>query len=155
LELIEGYANSSSETPLVVVGAAKYGAAYTEQIRKIAEADPRIRLLGSIYDQDHLNYLYANALSYWHGHSVGGTNPSLLRALGAGTPVVAHDNEFNREVAGAAGLYVTSAQELTRALDAGEVRSHIRNVDRKSISADAMYRYSWDAVATGYEQLVC
>ena len=48
-------------------------------------ADDRVRLLGGVWDQDLLDQLYANALIYLHGHSVGGTNPSLLRAIGAGT----------------------------------------------------------------------
>ena len=47
-------------------------------------ADARVRFLGGVWDQALLNQLYANALTYQHGHSVGGTNPSLLRAIGAG-----------------------------------------------------------------------
>ncbi len=53
---------------------------------------------GGIYDHELLDQLYANARTYIHGHSVGGTNPSLLRAMGAGAPVLAFDCEFNREV---------------------------------------------------------
>ena len=54
-----------------------------------AARDPRIRLPGAVWDQGQLDELYANALTYLHGHSVGGTNPSLLRAMGAGTAVLA------------------------------------------------------------------
>ena len=70
-----------------------------------ALADERIRFLGGVWDQDLLDQLYANALTYLHGHSVGGTNPSLLRAIGAGAPTMAFDVGFNREVLGAAGRY--------------------------------------------------
>ena len=68
-----------------------------------AATDDRVRMLGSVWDQELLDALYAGAASYLHGHSVGGTNPSLLRALGAGASVVAFDVDFNREVIGEAG----------------------------------------------------
>ena len=58
-------------------------------MRTIAADDPRVRFLGPLWDQDLLNQLYGHATSYLHGHSVGGTNPSLLRAMGAGTAVTA------------------------------------------------------------------
>ena len=67
----------------------------------LAAGDDRIRLLGGVWDQEKLDQLYAHALTYIHGHSVGGTNPSLLRAIGAATAVSAFDVTFNREVLGA------------------------------------------------------
>ncbi len=60
----------------------------------------RSALLGGVWDQTQLDQLYANALTYLHGHSVGGTNPSLLRATGAGCFTLANDVMFNREVLG-------------------------------------------------------
>ncbi len=96
LEIVRGYAASAATRPLVVVGSAPYSDDYTATISEIAAADPRIKLLGGIWDAELLDQLYANALSYLHGHSVGGTNPSLLRAMGAGTGVIAYDVNFNR-----------------------------------------------------------
>src|SRR6185503_12367589 len=97
---VEGYRRSGATLPLVVVGSAPYADEYTNRIHAIAEGDPRIRLLGGVWDQDQLDQLYAHALTYIHGHSVGGTNPSLLRAMGAATAVLGYDVVFNREVAG-------------------------------------------------------
>ena len=62
-----------------------------------------------VWDQELLDQLYANAFTYLHGHSVGGTNPSLLRAIGAATATTAFDVVFNREVLGDAGRYFQSA----------------------------------------------
>ena len=62
-----------------------------------------MRFLGGVWDQDLLDQLYANCLTYLHGHSVGGTNPSLLRAIGAGAATDAFDVSFNREVLGDSG----------------------------------------------------
>src|SRR5690606_3285200 len=104
-EIVEGYRSSAASRPLVVVGAAPYSDAYTARVREAAGDDPRIRLLGGVWDQELLDQLYGGALTYLHGHSVGGTNPSLLRAIGSGAATVAFDVDFNREVLGADGAY--------------------------------------------------
>ena len=82
-EIVDGYHRARARLPLVVVGSAPYADEYTAAIEAAAEGDPRVRLLGGVWDQGQLDELYANALTYLHGHSVGGTNPSLLRAMGA------------------------------------------------------------------------
>ena len=81
--IVEGYVRSAAKLPLVVVGTTPYGQEYSQKVQD--SADSRVRFLGGVWDQELLDELYANALVYWHGHSVGGTNPSLLRAIGAGT----------------------------------------------------------------------
>ena len=80
--IVEGYAGSGCELPLVVVGSAPYGERVQAPGQGAAAGDADVRLLGGLWDQDLLNQLYANCRSYLHGHSVGGTNPSLLRAMG-------------------------------------------------------------------------
>ncbi len=75
LEIVQGYHDSKAELPLVVVGSAPYSADYTQEIERVADGDDRIRLVGGIYDQDLLDALYANAVTYLHGHSVGGHKP--------------------------------------------------------------------------------
>ena len=95
-EVVRGFVASAARLPLVVVGSAPYADSYTAQVR--SAADSRVRLLGAVWDQTLLDQLYANAFVYWHGHSVGGTNPSLLRAIGASAAVNAFDVEFNRDV---------------------------------------------------------
>ena len=90
------------------------------EVQAAAKCDPRVRLLGSVWDQVLLDQLYANALSYIHGHSVGGTNPSLLRAMGAGAPVTAFDAVFNREVVNGHARYFTDPLDVAMAVTGDE-----------------------------------
>lgn len=153
LEIVEGYHRSDAHLPLVVVGSAPYSAAYTEGIRRLAERDSRIRLLGGVWDARLLDQLYAHAVSYLHGHSVGGTNPSLLRAMGAGTPVLAWDVVFNREVAGTGALYFDRAPQLSRQIEEVE-RYPQRFTQLGDLMQDrARRRYNWDQVTEAYEAL--
>src|SRR5437868_7443073 len=69
--IVRGYCASSARLPLVVVGAAPYADEFTARVKGFADA--RVRFLGGVWDQSLLNELYANALTYQHGHSVGGT----------------------------------------------------------------------------------
>ena len=151
--IVEGYTRSDARLPLVVVGSAPYSAAYTESIQRIAEQDDRIRLLGGVWDQRLLDQLYTHALSYLHGHSVGGTNPSLLRAMGAGTAVLAWDVVFNREVAGTGGSYFLTPSQL--ALQIQEVERYpFRFRDLGELMQErARNRYDWDVVTEQYESL--
>lgn len=151
--MVRGFARSASPHPLVVVGSAPYSGAYTAELRRLAEADPRVRLLGGVWDQELLNALYANAATYLHGHSVGGTNPTLLRAMGAGAPVLAFDVVFNREVLGDTGLFFGDADALACLIDQQEAAGEAR-VERGRRGRDrAAELYDWDDVTHGYERL--
>ena len=151
--IVEGYHRSDAMLPLVVVGSAPYSAKYTDSIGAVAARDPRIRLLGGVWDQRVLDQLYAHALSYLHGHSVGGTNPSLLRAMGAGTAIVGWDVVFNREVAGTAGSYFDSPAELARRVE--EVEQYpfrFRDIG-EHMQERAQSLYNWDSVTEAYSTL--
>lgn len=153
-EVVAGYRASAARLPLVVVGSAPYADRYTEQIARDAAEDPRIRLVGSVWDQRQLDQLYAHCATYLHGHSVGGTNPSLLRAMGAGAPVVAWDVVFNREVAGPDARFFAAADQLPRLLEEAEAESEQRLARGRRLRARAATRYQWLEVAGGYEDLL-
>lgn len=149
---VDAYVHSDSYYPLIVVGAAPYSDEYTAQVAEIAGGNPSVRLLGSVWDQELLDQLYANALTYVHGHSVGGTNPSLLRAMGAGTATSAFDVSFNREVLGEYGDYFTNAEELSKLYLAAETYPEA-TVERGLAQRSTLHRYDWDVVAASYEDL--
>ncbi len=151
--IIEGYLKSSASLPLVVVGSAPYAAAYTNRIAERAASDPRIRVLGGVWDQGQLDQLYAHAVTYLHGHSVGGTNPSLLRAMGAGTAVIAWDVVFNREVLGTGGVFFDSDSTLAPLIEDAELTPHRTEELGSALQGRAEQRYNWDAVTDGYEAL--
>jgi glycosyltransferase involved in cell wall biosynthesis len=148
--IVQGYCRSAATKPLVVVGSAPYSDAYTARVH--AAADGRVRFLGGVWDQEQLDQLYANAYTYLHGHSVGGTNPSLLRAIGAGAAVLAYDVDFNREVIADSGRFFVGPGDLAALVEAAEADP--ARVDRDGARAQVLARgYDWDAVAAGYEQL--
>ena len=156
LEAVHGYTISDETRPLLVVGSAPYSQWYIDRVREVAESSASVRMLGGIYDQELLDQLYANARTYVHGHSVGGTNPSLLRAMGAGAPVLAFDCEFNREVTAGAALFWRDAQTLAEYLDEvaeGEVDTELAEFSEAGRTRIAE-RYQWDAVTDRYESLL-
>jgi glycosyltransferase involved in cell wall biosynthesis len=110
-------------------------------------------MVGGVYDEELLNQLYANAASYLHGHSVGGTNPSLLRAMGAGAPVLAFDVNFNREVLGETGRFWASSADVAREVDTVEADPDAAAAQGEQGRERAERLYRWDDVCDGYEAL--
>lgn len=151
--ILEGYLKSNARLPIIVVGANPYPSKHTKRIEELAARSDRIIMTGGVWDQDLLDQLYAGARTYLHGHSVGGTNPSLLRALAGGTPVVAYDVDFNREVARDAGVYADSPEMFAHAINAAENRAAATKEEREQSGQATCTRYSWDAIAQQYIDL--
>jgi len=147
--IVDGYVRSAARTPLVVVGSAPYSDEYTRSVHALG--DDRVRFVGGVWDQELLDQLYANARIYWHGHSVGGTNPSLLRAIGSGTATNAYDVGFNREVLSTAGRYFSSPDEVAALAEDAERGEGL--AERGELARAFARRYDWDKVADGYELL--
>lgn len=148
--IVDGYARSRATKPLVVVGSAPYADEYTARVHALAS--DRVQLTGGLWDQAQLDQLYGNAFTYLHGHSVGGTNPSLLRAIGAGAATTAYDVTFNREVLGESGLYFSDAADVARLVEESEAdpeRTRARGTAARARAA----AYDWDDVADSYERL--
>lgn len=148
--IIDGYVRSQARLPLIVVGSAPYSADYTKRCTGLAREG--VRFLGGVWDQELLDQLYAGCCTYLHGHSVGGTNPSLLRAIGAGAAVAAHDNEFNRDVLLDAGNYWSDAAGVRSCVESAEAAPD-RLAQLRAASRARSLDYSWDEVADRYEHL--
>lgn len=118
-------------------------------------SDPRIRFVGTVYDQELLKKIRENAFAYLHGHEVGGTNPSLLEALASTRLSLLLDVGFNREVAEGAALYWTKeAGSLIRLIMRVEsVDDQEANVFRELSREMIRVRYSWNLVVSSYEKL--
>lgn len=150
LEIIEGHRLHGGDWPLVIVGDVSGATGYRQRL--LAQAGPRVRLLGGIYEPERLLSLRLHAASYLHGHSVGGTNPSLLEALACGNWVIAHDNAFNREVARDAADYFRTPAELAQRLDA-RLRQPPQAVAGRAARAREIieHHYTWGAIIDAYE----
>lgn len=108
--IINGHIASDSTLPLLIVGNTNTRH-FNDNLRRYENS---VTFLGGIYNLDQLNMLRTNCAIYYHGHSVGGTNPSLLEAMVYVQGIlVCHDNEFNREVTSDAAVYFKNAQDLT------------------------------------------
>lgn len=117
--------------------------------------DPQIKFVGTVYDQDLLRKIWENAYAYLHGHSVGGTNPSLLESLSSTKLNLLYDVAFNQEVARQAGLYWSKESGSLRRL-IEKVESFIQqSVEDFGQAAQrrVTHAYSWPAIAGEYEEL--
>lgn len=151
--IVEGYARSAAKMPLVVVGSVPYPSDHVRAVERVARGDDRIRMVGGVWDQVLLDSMYGGAASYFHGHSVGGTNPSLLRAMGAGTAVNAFDVNFNREVLGDTGTFFSTPADVAVAVEAVEADLGAAARRGKAARERAISAYVWDHVAVAYEEL--
>jgi hypothetical protein len=108
--IIQGYLKSGNELPLCIIGNINntHGAYLKEKYKQFHQ----VRFMGGIFNQEDLNHLRYYAALYFHGHSAGGTNPSLLEAMAASARICAHDNVFNRSVLGDDALYFKSVDAL-------------------------------------------
>jgi glycosyltransferase involved in cell wall biosynthesis len=152
MEIVEAFQRSASKRQLIVVGNHLTGTKYVEQL--CAVRDERIRMIGTVYDQADLTALRCHCFAYLHGHSVGGTNPSLLEAMGCGNLIFAHDNSFNRETLDDCGLFFKDSAELTQEIDYAEKNEAELERWRKAASKRARDVYSWEDIISRYAALL-
>jgi glycosyltransferase involved in cell wall biosynthesis len=152
--MLSGFVRSRTKRKLVVVGDANYRDAFHDSLTRIAASDARVQMVGRISDQVLLKELWCNAHAYLHGHSVGGTNPALLRALGYGSCVIARDTVFNREVLGDIGAYFTDADSVTQLLNDLDIDTDRAERMRCLGAARIRERYTWDHVVNEYDRVL-
>jgi glycosyltransferase involved in cell wall biosynthesis len=110
LEAVQGFSRKPRGMKLVILG--NYSKSHPFQAKVLDAASDEVMFIGAIYDRAVVQALRFHCVAYIHGHQVGGVNPSLVEALGAGNAVIAHDNRFNRWVLGDHGLYFTDADSF-------------------------------------------
>jgi glycosyltransferase involved in cell wall biosynthesis len=152
LEVVQGFSRARRGVQLAVLG--HYDPAVPYHAAVLRSASPEVRFLGAIYDAPLVRALRFHSLAYVHGHQVGGTNPSLVEALGAGNAVLAHDNRFNRWVADTAAHYFSDASSfhelMGRWLHDHETQHEMRLASRARHSQ----AFTWDQVLERYEALL-
>ena len=147
---------SDTKKDLVIISAFKETNLHEMLVEKYhIDEDPRIKLIGTEYDKELLKKIRENAYAYIHGHSVGGTNPSLLEGLGRTDVNLVYDVSFNKEVAGDGAIYWTEEYALLRNLIK---RCDDASIDKRfqmGIKAKARIEdnYTWNHIADQYEEL--
>lgn len=150
---IKGYLSSKEcgKRPLVIIG--KVNTPFGKILLKKYGNNSSVRFIGGLYDIDILNSIRHYSYAYFHGHCVGGTNPSLLEAMAAGCFILSHCNIFNKSVLGDNAIYYKNEKEVT------EVLNHIDILNNKYsngfIQRNRLFiknQYSWSKLIDEHEQ---
>ncbi|MCR8929541.1 DUF1972 domain-containing protein [Priestia megaterium] len=154
--MIKEFMASDTKKSLIIVTNVENNKFYIDLKKKTGfEKDPRIKFVGTIYNQELLYEVRINAFGYLHGHEVGGTNPSLLEAL-ATTPLnLLLDVAFNKEVGGDAGLYFKKENNsLSDLISLADVLT-TKDIQKKEFMAKKRIHdeYSWDIIVKKYETI--
>jgi glycosyltransferase involved in cell wall biosynthesis len=153
LEMVQGFSMQPRGCKLVVLG--KYEPALDDYHRQVmAAASDEVVFLGSIYDKNVVQSLRFHSLAYVHGHTVGGTNPSLVEAMAAGNPVIAHNNAYNRWVAQDAALYFSDSTGFGEAVGKLLASPDLLAALRVNSKRRYLEEFTWEHVAGQYEQLL-
>ncbi|QNN53985.1 glycosyltransferase [Nocardioides mesophilus] len=107
-EFFEASRKIARDVPVVIVGSSGYGGELDQAAAALTSEFDSVRWLGHVRDDNLLHDLWSNCGVYFHGHTVGGTNPALVQAMRCGAPVLARDTVFNREVLAETGHFVDS-----------------------------------------------
>ena len=154
--IINEFMKTNTKKDLVIVSNVRENKFYKNLKEKTRFCcDSRIKFVGAVYDQNILRYLRKNAYAYIHGHSVGGTNPSLLEALSITDLNILYDVSYNKEVGMNAAFYFNkendNLKELIEKIDFLSVdeKSKYGNLAKKRIKDE----YTWDIVVSKYKKL--
>ncbi len=151
--ILKGFQKAITALPLIIVGNI-IETDYVKRLVNLYSSD-KVRFLGGIYDKQKLNALRFSCKAYLHGHSVGGTNPSLLEAMASRNLIIAHDNIFNREVTSDRQLYFATPDQLAERIFDIElmVDDEINRLRENSYSLIAD-RYNWSIILKKYFDLL-
>ena len=145
--ILDGVVLAAKSRRFLVIGGNdnRFG----KYVKQKFAAYENIVFLGAIYDMNTLNNLRYFSNIYFHGHSVGGTNPSLLEAMASDSFICAHDNIFNRTILKQNAYYFNSAEDVSRVLLTKDKRDHLSflEINRETIKSV----YNWDRIIGQYE----
>jgi glycosyltransferase involved in cell wall biosynthesis len=150
--ILDGFIQSHTDKKILVVGNAtnKFG----KYLQHKFANDKRILFSGVIYDQQRIHNLKFFSRLYFHGHSTGGTNPSLLEAMASRALIAAHDNAFNRQVLGEDALYFSEPAAITALVNEIPLvqaeKEGMVGRNQEKIRQD----FSWPGIIAHYERYI-
>jgi glycosyltransferase involved in cell wall biosynthesis len=150
--IARAFLKSGSSKKLVIAGGANYDSDFHRELRRMS--GEKVILTGHIDDQEVIKELHCNCFVYVHGHSVGGTNPSLLKAMGYGNCILALDTVFNREVLADGGIFFPKDEDVLaedmKMLEGSPDRvAQLRAMGPERIRDN----YTWEKIAGQYDDL--
>jgi len=147
--ILKAFAASNTKRELLLIGNYK-GTEFGKEMFEQYNSDIRIRFLGPIYDQNALDNLRYFSNLYFHGHSVGGTNPSLLEAMGSSSLICYHDNEFNKAIVGLDGFAFSDVKFLKKIINTS-IKSDYQKFIANNLNKISTI-YNWQIIIDQYEK---
>lgn len=148
--IIEGYKMANTSNPLIIIGGInEYGLGLKNKYQN----DSRIKFVGANYNQDDLNNLRYYSRYYFHGHSVGGTNPSLLEAMASNALIIANNNIFNKSILNEGAIYFDSQEQITNILNEDSyfsLKEKNALLNRNKIDQE----FNWEIINRRYEEFL-
>jgi glycosyltransferase involved in cell wall biosynthesis len=149
--ILDGFNKSKSNKKFLVIGNTNNS--FGQKIQRKFKDDKRILFAGAIYDTTVTHTLKYYSSLYFHGHSVGGTNPSLLEAMGSGSLIAAHQNEFNLSVLQKDAYYFQSSKDVEQLIESVHrdkkeeqmVQNNLLKIERK---------YNWASIIEQYNDFI-
>jgi glycosyltransferase involved in cell wall biosynthesis len=152
LEIVKAWSRRPRGMPLVVVGPYTDQYPYHRDVR--AASSEEVLYPGAIFQPERLSALRYHAALYLHGHTVGGTNPSLVEAMAAGNAVIAHDNVYNRWVAGQDNTFFTGPDDLDAILEQLLPDEDRRRSMGESSRLRFFQEFTWNKIGSQYDQVL-
>jgi glycosyltransferase involved in cell wall biosynthesis len=152
-EFLEAAVEIAHSYPVVIVGSTGYGGDLDAAAEKLSQEYPNVTWLGHVSDDDRLLALWEHSGVYFHGHSVGGTNPALVQAMACGAPIVARDTIYNREVLSDSGAFTEPTPgaisvAVHKVMSDPELQSNLSSL----ALARSSQKYTWELVCGSYEK---
>ncbi len=149
--IIRGHLLSKSNFPLLIVG--NHNTSYGKYLKDSFKS-PQVKFLGGIYNKVQLDSIRHYSIAYYHGHSVGGTNPSLLEAMASQCFIVAHKNSFNESILGDSALYFENENDVSRLIEnVQKIDSQKRESFIKENLNKIITTYNWEIIVQQHEDL--
>ena len=147
--ILEGYNQSNSDKHFQVLGSTdnRFGKYITHKFKN----DSRIEFKGSIYDTAKVRALQNNSYLYFHGHSVGGTNPSLLEAMASEALIAAHNNPFNQAVLSSDAYYFSNPTDVKQLVETVQRQAPEKVMVDNNLQK-IKHLFNWESVIDGYEK---
>jgi len=149
--ILEGFNNSNSHRTFKVLGdtSNRFG----QYIRHRFKDDERIQFKGAIYDTAKVRMMQNSSYLYFHGHSVGGTNPSLLEAMASEALIAAHDNPFNKSVFHSDAFYFSDADGVKHLVENVQRNGTERAMVKNNVHKIA-FQFNWEKIVNEYEAFI-
>jgi len=149
--ILDGFSTSNSDKKFIVIGYA--GNKFGKHLIKKYSHDERIQIEDGIYEKHIKHSLCYYSIMYFHGHSTGGTNPSLLEAMGSRALIASHNNEFNKEILNGDALYFSDSDDVKNLIEkSSRGKKEIAMIENNLRKIKT--QFNWESIISQYEMFI-